>query len=518
MSIEKRKLTRAERNIAWVEKYLNFPDGPKVGQPFRLADFQKKWFYQIYDNEVPVSEVIISIPRKNSKTTTVAAILLLHLAGPESIPNSQLYSCAQVRQQAAVTFNICLKMIKMNPLLADAIRPVVSQKELYCDARGTYYRAMSKDATGQLGTNPSFVIFDEIGSTKGPIDLQYESMSTGTGVQKSPLFLLISTQSARDGDFLSLKIDDYIKNPQPDRVLILHTCPIDHPDPFSEDALRLANPAYDVFLNKEKMLKWAEQAKRIPTEESGYRNYALNQRVDTDAPFITKNLWDANNGKLHDIAGKNVYIGVDLSRKNDLTGLVAMYRDEEEKYSMMPFAYLPSDNLKEKAEQDRTPWDVWSKDGFLKTTPGEHICYTFAAEDIKKIDEIANIIRIAVDPYNSTYLKKVLIDSGFSEAWIEEKFFPFRQGFISMSPGVDELESLFIHNKIRHADHPVLRECFQNAKVVEDAKGNRKFEKMAPNRKKDLADCAAMCAAMIHDYEANTVKTKPKPTYTVYSF
>ncbi|NEJ47672.1 terminase, partial [Rhizobium leguminosarum] len=138
---------------------------------------------------------------------------------------------------------------------------------------------------------------------------------------------------------------------------------------------------------------------------------------------------------------------VDLSRKNDLTGLVAMYRDDDEKYSLMPFAYLPSDNLKEKSEQDRTPWDVWSKEGFLKTTPGEHICYTFAAEDIRKIDEIANIIRIAVDPYNSTYLKKVLIDSGFSEAWIEEKFFPFRQGFISMSPGVDELESLFIHNK-----------------------------------------------------------------------
>lgn len=514
MSTVKVKRSRAERNIAWIEKHLHFPDGPKVGRPFVMAHFQKEWFYKIYDNEVPVSEVIISMARKNSKTTTVAAILLLHLAGPESIPNSQLYSCAQVKQQAAVTFNICLKMIRMNPLLGDAIRAVPSQKELYCDERGTYYKAMSKDATGQLGTNPSFVIFDEIGSTSGPIDEQYEAMETGLGVQTRPLFLLISTQAAKDGDFLSKRIDDFIDYPSPDRVLILHSCPIDHPDPFSEEALRLANPAWDAFLNKEKMLKWAEQAKRIPSREAKYRNYALNQRVDTDAPFINRTTWDMNSGPLDEIKDKDVYIGVDLSRRSDLTGMVAMYRNEDESYSLKPFAYLPSVGLREKAEADRTPWDVWAKENYLTATPGTQVDYSFAVADLKRIEAAGGkIVKLAIDPYNSSYFKQALVDGGFTESWIEEKFFHFRQGFISLSPGVEQLEGLFSNGKIRHAKHPVLKECFQNAKVVEDAAENRKFEKMAPHRKKDLADCAVMAAAMMANYEITNAKGKRKPSY-----
>lgn len=515
---EKRKLTRAEKNIKWIEKNLHFPDGPKIGQKFILAEFQRKWMFQIFDGEVPLSEVILTIPRKNAKTTLIACILLLYLCGPEAVRNTQLYSCAQVRKQATVIYDIVLKMTAMNPGFKNVLRPVKSQKQIFCDRYGIKFEALSNDASGQYGTNPFLVIFDEIGQTKGPMDRQYEAMSTGRGVQTKSLFILISTQAAKPNYFFSEKIREFRTSPKPDQLLLIHECPEDHPDPFSEDAIRQANPAYDEFLNKQLLLDWAERAKTNPREESGYRNYCLNQMVDTESPFLTRSIWQKNIGDIEDIAGKDVYIGVDLSRRSDLTGMVAMYKNSDgSSYSLKPYTYLPSEGLREKSERDRTDWIGWAKQGMLQATPGSDVDYKFVVADIKKIEAVANIVKIAIDPYNSSYFKMALFEAGYTEKWIEDKLFMFRQGAISMHPGVVELEILFNRGAIRTSNHPVLQECFSNAKVVEDSAENLKFEKMADHRKKDLADCSAMAAALMRNYEANKVNEKPKQTYRVFS-
>lgn len=524
MEENRRKLTRAEKNIKWIEQNLHFPDGPCMGQKFILADFQREWMFKIFDGEVSLSEIILSIPRKNAKTTLIACILLLYLCGPEAVPNTQLYSCAQVRSQASVVFEIVLKMTAMNPAFKNVIRAVKSQKQIYNDSKGIRYQALSKDASGQYGTNPFLVIFDEIGQTKSPKDDQYEAMSTGRGVQTNSLFILISTQAAKPNYFLSEKIREFKRSERKDQLLILHACPDDHPDPFSEEAIRLANPAYDVFLNKKLILEWAESAKNNPTEEPGYRNYCLNQMVDTESPFLTKTTWDKNAGPIDPIEAadktkkRDVYIGIDLSRRRDLTGMVAMYKnDDGVSFSLKPYAYLPSHGLREKQEKDRTNWYVWSQQGYLTATPGTDVDYSFVVSDLKKIDEVANIIKIGIDPYNMSYFKMALMEAGFSEAWMEEKLFGFKQGFISLAPGVEELDIQFGRGNIRTANHPVLEECFSNAKVVEDAAENRKFEKMAEHRKKDLADCSIMAAALMRNYEANKSTEKPKPSYA-YTF
>src|SRR5215471_859737 len=46
----RRKLTRGERNIAWIEKHSFLPEGAHVGQPVRLLDWEKDWIRDIYDN------------------------------------------------------------------------------------------------------------------------------------------------------------------------------------------------------------------------------------------------------------------------------------------------------------------------------------------------------------------------------------------------------------------------------------------------------------------------------------
>ena len=89
------ELTRAERNIAWVEKYIRVPEGKFVGRPLKLAPYMREDFRLIYDNPHGTRRAIISRGRKNAKTTESAIIALLHLCGPEAKANSQLNSAVR---------------------------------------------------------------------------------------------------------------------------------------------------------------------------------------------------------------------------------------------------------------------------------------------------------------------------------------------------------------------------------------------------------------------------------------
>ena len=112
---------RGARNIGWIEEYCRVPEGRDVGQPLKLRPFQKRIVRRIYDNPHGTRRAIISVGRKNAKSTLAACVLLLHLAGPEARPNAQLYSAAQSRDQAAIIFGLAAKMVRMSPDLADAV-------------------------------------------------------------------------------------------------------------------------------------------------------------------------------------------------------------------------------------------------------------------------------------------------------------------------------------------------------------------------------------------------------------
>jgi len=114
------KVTAADV-ITFIEQTCFVPEGKFVGKKLELADWQKDLIRLVYDNPYgPTRRAIISMGRKNSKTTLAACLLLAHLCGPpaKSKPNSQLYSAAQSRDQAAIIFAAASRMIRLNPALA----------------------------------------------------------------------------------------------------------------------------------------------------------------------------------------------------------------------------------------------------------------------------------------------------------------------------------------------------------------------------------------------------------------
>jgi phage terminase large subunit-like protein len=97
---------------------------------------------------------------KNAKTAECAMILLLHLCGPEAKTNSQLYSCATSREQAALIFGLAVKMIRQSPALAGAVNVRDHAKEIGCPELGTTYRALSAEKTTAFGLSPALTLHD----------------------------------------------------------------------------------------------------------------------------------------------------------------------------------------------------------------------------------------------------------------------------------------------------------------------------------------------------------------------
>src|SRR3972149_6692225 len=152
--------------IRWIEKNCLVPGGPMIGESVKLLPFQRKILCGIYDT--PTRYAIITLPKKNGKTSLAACLLLAKLAGPERLEKAQLYSTAQSREQAAVLFDLAAKKVRMSPKLTPYIDVQETKKTLFVPELGSRYKAMSSDADTAHGISPLFVVHDELGQVRGP--------------------------------------------------------------------------------------------------------------------------------------------------------------------------------------------------------------------------------------------------------------------------------------------------------------------------------------------------------------
>lgn len=493
--------------IQWIQDNCRIPDGAGVGSPVKLRDWQRDEIRKIYDNPHGTRRALISFGRKNAKTTLASFLLLAHLVGKPSRPNSQLVSAAQSKEQAGVIFALAAKIVRMSERLSKAIIIRDHTKELYCPARGTLYRALSADAKTAYGLSPSFIVHDELGQVKGPRSELYEALETAVGAHASPLSICISTQAPTDGDLFSILIDDALAGHDPRTVVSLYSAP-DDLDPFSEEAIRAANPAFGDFLNATEVLAQAADAKRMPSRQNEYENLILNRRVEKRAPFISRALWNECARPVAEYGpGLQLYGGLDLSEVNDLTALVLIGKIDNI-WHVKPTFWLPEEGLFERARKDRVPYDEWHRQGYLATVPGASVSYEYVAEWLHSLFDRYNVVKLAFDRWNWRHLRPWLERVGFTEEQLEEKFVEFGQGFQSMSPALRDLESEILNGNLAHGDHPVLKICAANAVVQADPAGNRKLSKAKSTGRIDgmVALAMAMGVAPLKD-EAVDVST-----------
>lgn len=199
--------------------------------------------------------------------------------------------------------------------------------------------------------------------------------------------------------------------------------------------------------------------------------------------------WDAcafpvNEEKL---IGRTCYGGLDLSSTSDITAFVLVFppRNDEEKYIILPYCWIPEDNMRLRVRRDHVPYDVWAAEGCLETTEGNVIHYGFIEKFIEKLGTKYHIKEIAFDRWGATQMVQDLEGMGFTVV-------PFGQGYKDMSPPTKELMKLTLEERIAHGGHKVLRWMMDNVYVRQDPAGNIKMDKEKSTEKIDAAVVTVM--------------------------
>lgn len=481
-------MTRGEKVIAFVHRYCRVPDGKLVGQPIQLDEFQKRFIREVYDNPRGTRRGILSIARKNGKSALIAALALAHIVGPEARQNAQIVSGAQSRDQAALVFSLAWKMVQLSPELTKLVRVVPSGKRLIGLAMNTEYRALAAEGKTAHGLSPVVVILDELGQVRGSSDPFVEALETAQGAYDDGLQLVISTQAPTDADLLSLWIDDAVRSDDPHTVCHVYAAD-EEADVGDPKQWSKANPALGSFRSRIELEQAADKAARMPSFENSFRNLYLNQRINMVAAFVSPSVWKAGNGEPAAFEGA-VFGGLDLSATTDLTALVLTCRIDGVLH-VRPYFWMPLDNVVEMVRRDKAPYDVWVRDGLLRTTPGKVIDYAFVARDVGEICAGLSVAKIGFDRWRMDRMQTALQQAG-----VELPLEPFGQGYVSMSPALDALEADLLKETIRHGGHPVLAMCAANAVATQDPAGNRKLDKAKATGRIDGMQALAMATGV----------------------
>lgn len=553
---------RAKRNVKWVERNCYVPDGPKAGQRVTLTQHQRNQFRAVYqwDNKLP-RHFICSEARKNAKTAKASLIVQLHTMGPEAKRFQQVVTTARVKDQAAVTYEYCANSIMASPTLAPVVDLVDTKKEFTVKEIRTKYKALSKEAKTKLGSSPAVAIHDEVGAIEGPTDKLIDAIETGMKAHASPFSVWISTQAANDGDLLSLLIDDALSRPDDEDVILFLSAadkemeegvpelgkppeewarPPDPLYPFSEEALLAANPEAGILCNIEELRKDALKAQRLPSFESTYRNLTLNQRVEQEALFVPRPLWNlrAKVGLELPPPGTKIYLGLDLSEVTDLTAMGACWEDpltqedldlHEELVAAAKLhgdpepsapsgylnlwarAWLPKHDIGGRSRRDKVPYDVWAKNGHLSLVPGKAIDYPYVANQVKEIWDAHTIGMAGFDRWGWNHFKDCLKEAGMARYLLEDregaktaKWVPIGMGSASMTPILRELETRIHKGNYNQPNNPVLNMCAGNA-VTQGPANARTVVKKHPRARIDAFVAVAIAVgAWLHSKRAPT--------------
>ncbi len=384
-------MSRVERVIAFLED-LPVTQGKLAGQKLRMRPWQREWLENVYaedeDGGRPVRTAVLSVARKNGKTQLIAGLALCHLLGPESEPRGECYAAANDKAQAGKIFAEMEAILLAHAELLERVNIKRFNKIIEVQdgqGKGSTFTALSADATTKMGLSPSFTVVDEMGTA--PNRHLFDALDSAQGAREEPLTVVISTQAPDDAHPFSELIDYGAKveaGEVVDASFYAKTYRADPgDDPWSVETWRKANPALDDFRSLADVVRQAEQAQRIPSKENSFRNLILNERIAAHSRFVAKAEWDSCAGAIPaDLAGRVAFGALDLSGGRDLSALVWVFPRDDGGFDCLPRFWLPAEEIAEKSDTDRVPYDVWAREGHLFLIPGRTIDPAFIAEAI----------------------------------------------------------------------------------------------------------------------------------------
>lgn len=497
--------------VKFFSKFLKHSKGQFSGKPFTLLEWQENHFimplfgWKREDGTRRYRTAYIEVPKKNGKSAIASGLEIYMLCG-DAEPGAEVYVAATARDQAAIIYKECAAMVESSPQLLKRLSVFRGTKTItYNDT--AWLRALSSEAKIQEGINAHFLVFDELHAQ--PDRVLWDTLAYSGAMRRQPLLLSITTAGVYSKSSICWEQHDYAKRIIEGKFFddsffgLTYSASLDD-DWTSEETWKKANPSYGVIINPDKMREDAIAAQNSPAKENAFRRYRLNQWLNQSTRWLQMEAWNVCDAPIdeRELVGEDCYGGLDLAQTTDIAAFVLVFPRDNGCFDVLPYFWIPEDNMLERSRHDRVNYDLWSRDGFIQATPGNVIDYSFIKEKIKELNDTYNIQQVGFDRWNATQLGQELEGEGI-------EMIPISQGMAGMSSPMKELMRLVLSKNIRHGGNPVLEWMASNLVVDIDANGN-----LRPNKEKSPEKIDGMVALVM---ALGRAILQPPPEKSVYT-
>lgn len=414
-------------------------------------------------------ELYAELPRKNGKSQFGAGIGLYMLIADDEA-GAEVYSGATTEKQAWEVFGPARQMIERTPGLRAAAGVEVWAKSLAIPSDGSKMEPIIGKPGD--GSSPSCALIDEFHEHDTPDML--DTMQTGMLAREQPLTVIITTAG------YNMAGPCYDKHGEVKRLLngvidndelfgIIYT--IDDDDDWSKpEALRKANPNFDVSVDAEQLAAEQRQAGLNAIQQNRFKTKHLNVWCSARNAWMNMQQWAmcADPGlTIEEFAGEECWVVLDLASKDDICvnmRLFKRYMNGQDHYYAFGRYYLPEDAIEEN-KTNQAIYRKWVIQGFLTATDGAEIDFDVIREDVRADASRFAITEVIYDPWRATQLAHQLAKDG---ATVVE----YRQTVQNMSQGMKEVMAAVKSCRFHHDGNPVLAWMMSNVVAKEDAKEN----------------------------------------------
>jgi phage terminase large subunit-like protein len=476
-----------DRVVGFARDVLRLNGGEYEGKPYELLPWQSFIVGNLFGwkgaDGFRRFRVCYVETAKGSGKSPLAALVGLYGLVADGEARAEIYAAAVKRDQAMILFRDAIAMRDQSPALRERlVKSGIGENawNLAYHKTGSFFRPIASD-DGQSGPRPHVALLDEIHEHRNGQVI--EMLRAGTKSRRQAIVFMI-TNSGSNRQSVCYQYHDYGKKVssgllQDDSFFSFVSSLDEDDDPFAdEECWYKANPSLQYGLPGLKYIReQVAQAKGMPSKEAIVRRLNFCQWTDAENPWISADAWNAAKDTDFDeslLRNRMCYGGLDLSSTLDLTAfaLVFMPTAEDNNIRIKAWFWLPGDNLQEKVDKDRVPYDVWRQHGYIETISGRAVNKTLVARRIAEICSQYEVANIGFDMWRIEDFKMILNDEGISLPMV-----PFGQGYKSMSPAVDEFERALVDGYLKHDGNPVMTWCASNAITTHDPAGNRKCDK-----------------------------------------
>lgn len=486
---------KADRAVTFIEN-LCHTKGKWAGTPFWLLPWQEQLIRDIFgivkpDGNRQFRTAFVEICKKVGKSELAAAVAL-YLLYADNEPSAEVYGAAADRQQASIVFDVAKQMVEMSPALMKRSKLMGATKRIVNYSNAGYYQVLSAEVGGKHGFSVSGLVFDEIHTQ--PNRQLYDVLTKGSSDARQNPFHFIITTAGNDRHSIAYELHtkavDILEGRRVDPTFYPVVYGLkDDEDWEDEENWYKVNPSLGYTVDIERLRDAYREAKQNPADEITFKWLRCNMWVSSTVAWIPDAIYMRGNESIEaaSLEGRDCYAGLDLSSTGDITALVLIFppRDENEKYVLLPYFWIPEETIPRRVKANSVPYDIWEKQGYIMSTEGNVIHYDFIEKFIIYLSEKYHILEIAVDRWNATQMIQNLEGEGFT-------IVPFGQGFSSMSAPTKEFYRLLMEGRIIHGGNPVLRWMAGNVVIDTDPAGNIKVTKAKSKEKIDGIVAAIM--------------------------